>query len=272
MSNTPAQSAVKPPATISYAAALAGKVVASTPAAPTAASHAPSSVSSSGTAQISSSGKSGPASTTTAKARQLPPTASPSVPPATASSSSTSVAHRSAPETTAWPIPHKTASQQQQHNASHRASGSNSASSAARSSQHRQQGHVEDANFTHPDGPWGVQYKKQLQQSLPASSKAPSATSLVSSMSSSAAVAPSAVERDRSAESFAALCSSLEQLEPRSVALGLQPQHMLGVAVQELSVAQLQGLTECAFALIRKINVEMGERARQLERSREREL
>jgi hypothetical protein len=30
-------------------------------------------------------------------------------------------------------------------------------------------------------------------------------------------------------------------------------------ALLELSVAQLQGLTECAFSLIRKINVEMGE-------------
>ncbi len=78
--------------------------------------------------------------------------------------------------------------------------------------------------------------------------------------------------------------------------------------LSDLSVAQLQGLTECAFALIRKVNLEMGmleaycglcnallmfvgsfadislsiglvcsfacvgERARQLERSREREL
>jgi hypothetical protein len=30
-------------------------------------------------------------------------------------------------------------------------------------------------------------------------------------------------------------------------------------ALADLSIAQLQGLTECAFALIRKVNLEMGE-------------
>jgi hypothetical protein len=97
--------------------------------------------------------------------------------------------------------------------------------------QHKQQGRVEAAGSAHSGGRT-LQTQKQQQQSLSVSSKMPSSSSLVSTLPSPAVVAASSTERDSSAESLAAFCSSLEQLEPRSVALGLQPQHMLGVAVQ----------------------------------------
>jgi hypothetical protein len=89
---------------------------------------------------------------------------------------------------------------------------------------------------------------RQQQEPPVQSSKTSSSTSILPPPASAAAAAPSAVQRDASDEHVAFLGSSLALLEPRSVTLELQPQHMLGIAVQGACASGVFAHAFCAVA------------------------